>query len=97
MGVVSGAADQSEVKATRGPKPDGQLNRLKLWFLTKATLVPRNQADGDIPYYAEGEPVKSNAQLVERIVRIAKELGSEIARPDDVRKILGLHQQGRQS
>ena len=47
----------------------------------------------DIPFYAEGVPAKSNAQLVGRIVRIATELGREIATPDDVRKILGLEQQ----
>jgi len=51
----------------------------------------------DIPYYAEGVPAKSNAQLIERIVRIATELGREIATPDDVRKILGLHTQRLQS
>src|SRR5439155_25341756 len=51
----------------------------------------------DIPYYADGVPAKSNAQLVERIVRIATELGREIATPDDARKILGLHQRRRQS
>ncbi len=39
-------------------------------------------------YYHKGELAKSNAQLVERIVRIAKEVGREIATPDDVRKIL---------
>jgi 3-keto-5-aminohexanoate cleavage enzyme len=44
----------------------------------------------DIPYYSDGVPAKSNAQLVERIVRIATELGREIAAPDDARKILGL-------
>ena len=44
----------------------------------------------DVPYYADGVPAKSNAQLVERIVRIATELGREIATPDDARKILGL-------
>ena len=44
----------------------------------------------DIPYYADGVPAKSNAQLVQRIVRIATELGREIATPDDVRQILGL-------
>jgi 3-keto-5-aminohexanoate cleavage enzyme len=42
-------------------------------------------------------PAKSNAELVESILRIAKELGREIATPDDARKILGLHQQRRQS
>jgi len=51
----------------------------------------------DIPYYAEGVPAKSNAQLIERIVRIATELGREIATPDDARKILGLHTQRLQS
>jgi len=33
---------------------------------------------------------KSNAELVEKAVRIAKELGREIATPDDARSILGL-------
>ena len=41
-------------------------------------------------YYARGELAKSNAQLVERIVRIARELGHEIASPDEAREILGI-------
>ncbi|HBG00830.1 MAG TPA: 3-keto-5-aminohexanoate cleavage protein [Firmicutes bacterium] len=41
-------------------------------------------------YYARGELAKSNAQLVARIVRIAKELGREAASPDEAREILGL-------
>jgi 3-keto-5-aminohexanoate cleavage enzyme len=41
-------------------------------------------------YYAKGELVKSNAQLVERTVRLAKELQREIATPDEARKIIGL-------
>lgn len=41
-------------------------------------------------YYAKGQPAKSNAQLVERIVRIAKEVGREIATPQEARKILGI-------
>ncbi|ONN27777.1 3-keto-5-aminohexanoate cleavage protein [Thermosipho affectus] len=41
-------------------------------------------------YYKKGVLAKSNAQLVERIVRIAKELGREIATPDEARKILGI-------
>lgn len=44
----------------------------------------------DIPYYADGVPARSNAQLVERMVRIATELGRDIATPDDARTILGL-------
>lgn len=39
-------------------------------------------------YYAKGQPAKSNAQLVERITRLAKELGREVARPDEAREML---------
>jgi len=49
----------------------------------------------DIAYYADGVPAKTNAQLVERIVRIATELGREIATPDDTRSMLGLPQPQR--
>lgn len=41
-------------------------------------------------YYSKGVLTKSNAELVERIVRMAKEFGREIATPSDVRKILNL-------
>lgn len=41
-------------------------------------------------YYDKGVLAESNAQLVKRIVRIAKELGREIATPDEARVILGL-------
>jgi 3-keto-5-aminohexanoate cleavage enzyme len=44
----------------------------------------------DIPYYTDGVPARSNAQLVERIVRIASELGREIATPADTRRMLGM-------
>lgn len=44
----------------------------------------------DMAYYSDGVPAKSNAQLVERLVRIATELGREVATPDDTRRILGL-------
>ena len=41
-------------------------------------------------YYSKGVLAKSNAELVERVVRIAKEFGREIARPQEARKILNL-------
>jgi 3-keto-5-aminohexanoate cleavage enzyme len=41
-------------------------------------------------YFSRGEKAESNAQLVERTVRIAKELQREIASPDEAREILGL-------
>lgn len=42
-------------------------------------------------YYNKGELAESNGQLVERVVRLAKELGREIASPDEAREILGLN------
>jgi 3-keto-5-aminohexanoate cleavage enzyme len=41
-------------------------------------------------YYRRGELAQSNAQLVERTVRIAGELQREIASPEQARDILGL-------
>ena len=41
-------------------------------------------------YYRRGEPARSNAQLVERTVRIARELTLEPATPDEARSILGI-------
>ena len=41
-------------------------------------------------YISKGKLAESNAQLVEKVVRIANELGREIAAPYDTRKILGL-------
>lgn len=42
-------------------------------------------------YYKKGELAQSNAQLVARIVRIARELGLEPASPDEARSYLGLN------
>ncbi len=41
-------------------------------------------------FYRKGEVARSNAQLVERITRIAGELGREVATPAVARKILGI-------
>jgi len=41
-------------------------------------------------YYRRGELAQSNAQLVERTARIAKELQREIASPAEAREILGM-------
>jgi 3-keto-5-aminohexanoate cleavage enzyme len=40
--------------------------------------------------YAPGELAKSNAQMVERVVRLAKELGRPIATPTQAREMMGL-------
>jgi 3-keto-5-aminohexanoate cleavage enzyme len=44
----------------------------------------------DNVFYRKGELAKNNAQLVERIVRIANEVGREIATPEDARKLIGV-------
>ncbi len=44
----------------------------------------------DSLYYAKGVLAKTNAQFVERIVRISRECGREIATPDEAREILSL-------
>jgi uncharacterized protein (DUF849 family) len=41
-------------------------------------------------FIEKGVLAKSNAELVEKVIRIARELGREIATPDEARKILGL-------
>ena len=44
----------------------------------------------DNVFISKGVLAKSNGELVEKVVRIAKEFGREIATPDEARKILGL-------
>ncbi|TJX68333.1 3-keto-5-aminohexanoate cleavage protein [Soehngenia saccharolytica] len=41
-------------------------------------------------YISKGVLAKSNGELVEKVVRLAKELGREIATPNEAREILGL-------
>lgn len=42
------------------------------------------------PEYLPGQPAESNAQLVARITRIAREFGREVATPAEARAMLGL-------
>ncbi|MBM3275104.1 MAG: 3-keto-5-aminohexanoate cleavage protein, partial [Candidatus Sericytochromatia bacterium] len=44
----------------------------------------------DNVFYRKGELARSNAQLVERIARIGKELNRAVATPAEAREILGL-------
>ncbi len=44
----------------------------------------------DNVYLSKGVPAKSNGELVEKVVRLARELGREIANPAQAREILGL-------
>lgn len=44
----------------------------------------------DNVYYSKGRLAESNAELVARIVRIAGEMGREVATPEEARAILGI-------
>lgn len=44
----------------------------------------------DNVYISKGIPASSNGELVEKVVRLAKELNREIASPEEARTILGL-------
>jgi len=68
------------------------IGRHELPLATMAIILGGHVRVGfeDNVYYSKGVLAKSNAQLVERIVRIAEELGREVATPDEARKILNL-------
>jgi 3-keto-5-aminohexanoate cleavage enzyme len=61
-------------------------------MITTSMLLGGNVRVGfeDNIYLSKGVQAKSNAEMVEKAVRIANELGREIATPDEARKILGL-------
>ena len=68
------------------------MGRTQLTITTMAMAMGLNARLGmeDNVYYRRGELVKENAQLVERSVRIARELNLEPATPDEARGALGL-------
>lgn len=78
--------------------PDGALfntlafGRHQLPFTTMGTILGGHIRVGleDNIYYRRDELATSNAQLVERAVRIANEVGREVATPDQARDILNL-------
>ena len=59
---------------------------------TTALLMGGNVRVGleDSMFVEKGRMAKSNAEQVEKIVKIAKELGIDSATPDEARQILGL-------
>ena len=44
----------------------------------------------DNPYLPDGTPARQNAELVEVVVRMAREIGREIATPEEARKIVAV-------
>ena len=68
------------------------VGRYQLPLSTLAIILGGNVRIGfeDNIYYTKGVKADSNAQFVERVARLAKELGREVATPDEARQILGL-------
>jgi 3-keto-5-aminohexanoate cleavage enzyme len=68
------------------------IGRHQLPMATHAILMGGHVRVGfeDNLYYKKGELAQSNAQLVSRIVRLANELGREVATPNETREILGI-------
>ena len=68
------------------------IGRAQLHVTTLAMLFGANIRVGmeDNIYYSKGVLVKSNAQFVARSVRLARELGFEIASTEDARTLLGV-------
>jgi 3-keto-5-aminohexanoate cleavage enzyme len=67
--------------------PIGQTRLLTLGIMRGGHVRLGTQ---DLAHYTDGVPAKSNAQIMERIARISRDLGREIASTDETRKILGL-------
>jgi len=70
----------------------------QLPLTTLATLMGGHVRVGleDNVYYSRGQKAKSNAELVQRSVRIAQELNRPVATPAQARAILGLRSQPSQ-
>ncbi|OGP80679.1 MAG: 3-keto-5-aminohexanoate cleavage protein [Deltaproteobacteria bacterium RBG_16_54_11] len=68
------------------------IGRFQFPMCTVAMIMGGNTRVGmeDNLYVSKGVLAKSNAELVEKMVRILREFGNEPACPDEARKILGL-------
>ena len=68
------------------------VGRAEFPMVTMAILMGGHARVGfeDNIYLSKGVMAKSNGELVEKVVRLAKELGREIATPAEAREILGL-------
>lgn len=65
-------------------------NDLKSSFLAMGMGGHVRAGYEDNPYYKPGIPAQSNAQLIERLARIGREIGREPASTAEARQILGL-------
>ena len=97
MGIRGGIpATPANLLAMLDATPEGSswqivsIGRHQLPLSTMAVAMGGNIRVGmeDNVFYRRGELAKSNAQLVERAVRIVRELGREVATPEEAREML---------
>ncbi len=97
LGIMGGAAATPEnLVHMVGALPEGStwqvvtVGKFHLRTVIMAMAMGGNVRTGmeDTVYYQKGEPVVSNAQLVERMVRIAREMGREPTTVDEARELL---------
>lgn len=71
----------------------GAIGRFEFPMISVAMIMGGHVRVGfeDNIYISKGKMAKSNGELVEKAVRIARELGRDIASPDEARKTLGLN------
>jgi 3-keto-5-aminohexanoate cleavage enzyme len=69
------------------------IGKYQLAMNTMAILTGGHTRIGleDNVFYRKGELAPGNAPFVERVVRLARELGREVATPDEAREILNIH------
>ncbi|MFX1378993.1 MAG: 3-keto-5-aminohexanoate cleavage protein [Promethearchaeota archaeon] len=70
----------------------GAIGRYEFPMITLSIIMGGHARVGfeDNIYLSKGKLAKTNGEFVEKVVRIANELGREIASPSETRKILGL-------
>ncbi len=101
MGVNGGiSGEPRDLVFMRGSIPENAtfttagIGRFQFPMVTLSMLLGGHARVGfeDNIYLSKGVLARSNGELVEKAVRIARELGREIATPKEARAILGLHQ-----
>ena len=73
--------------------PKGDLNPQQMFEFYAQTIIMGGHVrigQEDCPYFWDGSVAKSNAQIVESIVKFARGLGREIATSTEARQMLGL-------
>lgn len=78
--------------------PGGSVYAVSIMGSEQNVIVPLAIAVGghvrvgteDYPLISEGVPAKSNVEIVQKTLKLSKEMGREVATPSEARKIIGI-------